>query len=83
MPTLLRQANRAIETTNKNVIKNPSEDWPKHLPFTLQRYWTTVCASTGEIPLSLVYRSEATVLPIENEVFKKRRDVSFHTQENR
>ena len=30
-----------------------------------------MCASTNEIPLSLVYGSEATVLPIENKVFKK------------
>ena len=30
-----------------------------------------MCASTSEIPLLLVYGSEATVLPIENEVFKK------------
>ena len=36
-----------------------------------------VCTSIDEIPLSLVYGSEAIVLLIENEVFKKR-DVSFH-----
>ena len=29
-------------------------------------------ASSDEIPLSLVYGSEATVLPIENKVFKRR-----------
>ena len=40
-------------------------------------------ASTDKIPFSLVYGSEDTMKPIENEVFKKRRDVSFHTQENR
>ena len=28
--------------------------------------------SSDEIPLSLVYGSEATVLPIENKVFKRR-----------
>ena len=31
-----------------------------------------MCTSTDEIPLSLVYGSEATVLPIENKVFKRR-----------
>ena len=28
--------------------------------------------STDEIPLSLVYESEATVLPLENKIFKRR-----------
>ena len=42
-----------------------------------QRYWTTVCASIDEIPLSLVYGSEATVLPIENKFFKK--EETFHS----
>ena len=31
-----------------------------------------MCTSTDEIPLSLVYGSEATVLLIENKVFKTR-----------
>ena len=30
-----------------------------------------MCTSIDEIPLSLVYGSETTVLPIENEDFKK------------
>ena len=34
-------------------------------------------ASSDEIPLSLVYGSEATVLPIENKVFKK--EEMFHS----
>ena len=38
-----------------------------------------MCASTDEIPLSLVYESEAIVLPIENEVFLKEREEMFHS----
>ena len=38
-----------------------------------------MCALTDEIPLSLVYGSEATVLPIENEVFLKEREETFHS----
>ena len=38
-----------------------------------------MCASTDEIPLSLVYGSEAIVLPIENEVFLKEREETFHS----
>ena len=39
-----------------------------------------MCTSTDEIPLSLVYGSEATVLPIENEVFFfKKREETFHS----
>ena len=37
-----------------------------------------MCTSIDEIPLSLVYGSEATVLLIENEVFKKEKR-SFHS----
>ena len=37
-----------------------------------------MCALTDEIPLSLVYGSEATVLPIKNKVFLKEREETFH-----
>ena len=38
-----------------------------------------MCTSIDEIRLSLVYGSEAIVLPIENEVFWKKREETFHS----
>ena len=67
------KANGAMETTNKNV-KNilakmvvTYKDWAGKLPFALWGYRTSICASTGATPYSLVYGSEA-VLPIEVEI---------------
>ena len=67
------QANRAIEAANKNV-KNilakmvvTYKDWAEKLLFTLWGYRTSICASIGATPYSLVYGSEA-VLPIEVEI---------------
>ena len=67
------QANWAVEVANKNV-KNilakmvvTYKDWAKKLPFALWGYRTSIRASTGAIPYSLVYGSEA-VLPIEVEI---------------
>ena len=42
-----------------------------------------MCASTDEIPLSLVYGSEATVLPIRNEVFKEKRHFIPYSRESK
>ncbi|XP_075645337.1 uncharacterized protein LOC142616349 [Castanea sativa] len=67
------QANGAVEAANKNV-KNilvkmvvAYKDWAERLPFDLWGYRTSICASTGVTPYSLVYGSEA-VLPIEVEI---------------
>ena len=64
------QANGAIKAANKNV-KNilakmvvTYKDWAKKLSFALWGYKTSICASTGATPYSLVYGSEA-MLPIE------------------
>ena len=64
------QANGAVEAVNKNV-KNilakmvvTYKDWADKLLFTLWGYRTSIRASTGATPYSLVYGSEA-VLPIE------------------
>ena len=67
------QANGAIEVDNKNV-KNiltkmvvTYKDWAKKLPFALWGYRTSIRASTGATPYSLVYGSDA-MLPIEVEI---------------
>ena len=67
------QTNRAVEATNKN-IKNiltkmavTYKDWAEKLPFALWGYKTSICASTGATPYSLVYGSEV-VLPTEVEI---------------
>ena len=67
------QTNRAVEATNKN-IKNiltkmavTYKDWAEKLPFALWGYRTSICASTGATPYSLVYGSEV-VLPTEVEI---------------
>ena len=67
------QANGAIEVANKNM-KNilakmvvTYKDWAEKLPFALWSYRTSICASTGATPYSLVYGSKA-VLPIEVEI---------------
>ena len=64
------QANGAIEAANKNV-KNilaktvvTYKDWAKKLPSALWGYRTSIYASIGATPYSLVYGSKA-VLPIE------------------
>ena len=67
------QANEAIEATNKNVnnilakMVVTYKDWAEKLPFALWGYRTSICASTGATPYSLVYGSEA-VLPIKVEI---------------
>ena len=43
------------------------KNWVEKLPFALWGYRTSIRASTGATPYSLVYRSE-TVLPIEVEI---------------
>ena len=67
------QANGAIEVANKNV-KNilakmvvTYKDWVEKLLFALWGYRTSIHASTGATPYSLVYGSEA-VIPIEVEI---------------
>ncbi|XP_075669994.1 uncharacterized protein LOC142639743 [Castanea sativa] len=67
------QANGIVEVANKNV-KNilakmvvTYKDWAEKLPFALWGYRTSICASTGATPFSLVYGREA-VLPIEVEI---------------
>ena len=60
------QTNRAVEATNKNV-KNILAKMVVKLPFALWGYRTSIRASTGATPFSLVYRSKA-VLPIEVEI---------------
>ena len=67
------QTNRAVEATNKN-IKNiltkmavTYKDWAEKLPFALWGYRTSICASIGATPYSLVYGSEV-VLPTEVEI---------------
>ena len=42
-------------------------DWAKKVPFALWGYRSSICASIGATPYSLVYGSEA-VLPIEVEI---------------
>ena len=67
------QTNRALEAANRN-IKNilakmivTYKDWAEKFPFALWGYRTSIHASTGATPYSLVYRSEV-VLPIEMEI---------------
>ena len=43
------------------------KDWTKKLPLALRGYRTSICASTGATPYSLVYGSEV-VLPIKVEI---------------
>ncbi|XP_077244859.1 uncharacterized protein LOC143884896 isoform X2 [Tasmannia lanceolata] len=64
------QTNGAVEAANKNVkiiISKMSEtykDWSNKLPYALWAYRTSIRASTGATPYSLVYGMEA-VLPVE------------------
>ena len=58
------QTNEAVEAANKN-IKNilakmvvTYKNWAEKLPFALWGYRTSICASIGATPYSLVYRSE-------------------------
>ena len=67
------RTNGAVEATNKN-IKNilakmvvTYKDLAEKLPFALWGYRTSIRASTGVTPYSLVYGSEA-MLPIEVEI---------------
>ena len=67
------QANGVVEASNKNVknilakMVGIYKDWAEKLPFALLGYRTSIRASTGATPYSLVYGSEA-VLPIEVEI---------------
>ena len=67
------QANEVGEATNKNVKNNLAnmvmtyKDWAEKLPFSLWGYRTSIYASIGATPYSLVYGSEA-VLPIKVEI---------------
>ena len=61
------QANGTIEATNKNV-KNilakmvvTYKDWVKKLMFALWGYRTSIRASTGATPYSLVYGNEVEI----------------------
>lgn len=65
--------NGDVEATNKNIRKilqkmvKTYNDWHEMLPFALHGYKTSVQTSTGETPLSLVYRMDA-IFPIEVEI---------------
>ena len=67
------QTNGAVEVANKKIeniqakMVGTYEDWVEKLPFALWGYKTSIYASTGTTPKSLVYRSEA-VLPIGVEI---------------
>jgi len=64
--------NGAVEAANKNIKKIVQKmtvsykDWHEMLPFMLHGYRTSMRASTGATPFSLVYRMEV-VLPFEVE----------------
>ena len=66
------QTNGAIELANKNIkdilpkMVVTYKDWAEKLPFALWGYKTSIHASTGATPYSLVYRCEA-VLPIKED----------------
>ena len=83
------QANGVVEAANKNV-KNilakmvvTYKDWAKKLPFALWGYRTSIRASIGATPYSLVYGSEV-MLPIEVEIQSLRvlveTKVQYHAQ---
>ena len=61
------QANGAVEAANKNVknilakIVVTYKDWTKKLPLALRGYRTSIRASTGATPYSLVYGSEVVL----------------------
>ena len=57
------------------------KDWTKKLPLALRGYRTSIRASTGATPYSLVYGSEA-VLPIEVEIQSFRVLMETKVQEN-
>jgi hypothetical protein len=65
--------NGAVEATNKNVKKIIQKivvtykDWHEMLPFALHAYRTTVQASTGATPYTLVYGKEV-VMPLKVEI---------------
>ena len=67
------QTNGAVEVANKKIeniqakMVGTYKDWVEKLPFALWGYKTSIYASTGTTPKSLVYRSEA-VLPIKVEI---------------
>ena len=67
------QTNGAVEAANKNInnilakMVVTYKDWAKKLPFALWGYRTSIRASTGVIPYSLVYGCEE-VLPIKVEI---------------
>ncbi|MBY3556045.1 transposase family protein, partial [Modestobacter lapidis] len=67
------QTNGAVEAANKNlktILKKTADtynDWHEKLPLALWGYRTSIRASTGATPYSLVYGMEA-VLPIELEI---------------
>ena len=65
------QTNGAVEAANKNLktiirktVDESQKDWNEKLPYALCAYNTSIHASTGTTPYSLVYGMEA-VLPIE------------------
>ncbi|XP_077251891.1 uncharacterized protein LOC143891137 [Tasmannia lanceolata] len=64
------QTNGAVEAANKNVkviiskMTETYKDWSNKLPYALWAYRTSIRASTGATPYSLVYGMEA-VLPVE------------------
>ena len=69
--------NEAVEAANKNMKKIIQKmvvtykDWHEMLPFTLHRYRTSICTSTGATAVSLVYGMEV-VLPVEVEILSLR-----------
>ena len=62
------QANRAVESANKNIKKILSKmiathhDWDNKLPFALWGYRTTIRTSTRATLFSLVYRTKVMLL---------------------
>ncbi|XP_070025390.1 uncharacterized protein [Nicotiana sylvestris] len=62
-------ANGQAESTNKTIIQNlkknlenAKRNWREMLPKVLRAYRTTSKSSTGEMPFSLVYGTEALIL---------------------
>nr|XP_018627052.1 uncharacterized protein LOC108945512 [Nicotiana tomentosiformis] len=67
------QMNGDVEAANKNIkqilrkMLDNYKQWHKKLPFSLLRYRTTVCTSTGATPYLLVYGTEV-VIPVDVEI---------------
>lgn len=66
MKDIVEAANKNIKKIIQKMVKTYKE-WNEMLPFALHGYRTSVHASTGATPFSLVYGTEA-VLPIEVEI---------------